>query len=156
MYNYINNQYDSSEESDCEPDSRDIEENISKDDIDKYMFNKNMNISLKKLFGNIKDEDIERDISNIDWCPPPFHGLNNSEPILPNYYYMNKTDPLKKINYTKFIKDDIIDLKTLNNHQLEYIRKLPATEMFEIINTYDITNKSLLIYLLELNNSYLK
>jgi len=66
-----------------------------------------------------------------DWHPPLKSGLSNSEPILPIYY-------LKKINYIldgreqetayihidylNVIKDDIRNLRKLNNYQLSFIK----------------------------------
>ena len=145
---YINNsESDSKSDSDSDleydSDNTDTQSVDTNEDIDKYMYKKNMNISLKKLFGPLDNNEINKLNLDLDWKPPLFHGLKNSEPILPNYYYINKNNPLKKIEYIKFIKETINDLKILNKYQLEYIKNLPAPEMFEIINTFNASNKTL-------------
>lgn len=139
---YINNSESESDlDLDYDSDNTDTQSVETNEDIDKYMYNKNMNISLKKLFGPVDNNEINE--LKIDWESPLFHGLKNSEPILPNYYYINKDNPLKKIEYIKFIKETINDLKILNKYQLEYIESLPASDMFDIINTFNMSNKTL-------------
>ena len=66
-----------------------------------------------------------------DWRPPSRTGLTNSEPILPSYYLQKIADvvdengePIKYMNveYVNVIKDDIRNMRKLNEYQIKYIK----------------------------------
>ena len=92
---------------------------------------KNINSPLTKLMGY-----TEECIEEIDWKPPIKHGLNNSKKIIPTLYFKNKSD-IQDIDFSRVIKDDIINYKKLTYNQLEYIKKMSNEEKFELIELYN-------------------
>jgi hypothetical protein len=98
-----------------------------------YIFTTNVNRSLSEILETppcIYDE-------SFNWIPPKEHGLNNSNCIIPRYY---KTQPqqILDIEYYYIIKDDIKNLRPLNEYQMEYILKLDHEKKNELL---DIFNK---------------
>ena len=87
-----------------------------------YSFHcKNMNPELAKICG-IKSWKLPNYKSN-NWIAPEFHGLDNSNRIIPEYYFTNHD--YKKIfdfDYFNMILDDIKNLRPLSEHQMEYIK----------------------------------
>ena len=94
-----------------------------------------MNSSLKKLLGIIDNYELEE---KIDWVAPTKNGLDNSEPIIPNYYakLIDKSF-IFNINYYNIIKDDIRNYRNLNSYQMEFVKNLndeKKNELFDIYN----------------------
>ena len=98
---------------------------------EEYEFKTNVNRRLSEIL-NIPPIDL---CDNIDWEPPKEHGINNSEYIIPPYYYKN--NKILDIKYYDIIKDDIRNFRALNNYQMEYIQSIPdeyKNELFIIFN----------------------
>ena len=74
------------------------------------------------------------------WVPPEKHGLDNSKRIIPAYYIpsnMNKNNVLR-VDYHYMILDDIRNLRSLNEHQLNYINNsLSESEKYKIIEEFN-------------------
>jgi hypothetical protein len=101
------------------------------EDVEEYEFKTNVNRRLSEIL-NIPPIDL---CDNIDWEPPKEYGINNSECIIPSYYYKN--NKILDINYYDIIKDDIRNFRALNNYQMEYIQNIPdeyKNELFIIFN----------------------
>lgn len=75
------------------------------------------------------------------WNPPNTHGLQNCEKIIPNYYFQTnftlKRGPILDIDYLWIIKDDIRNMRKLNDHQIQYIKTLDEDEKNEIIKEFN-------------------
>ncbi len=110
-----------------------INEDEDEDD-ETYKFKTIVNKPLAKIL-NIP-EFIPDDDDTFDWKPPEEHGLNNSQYIIPNYYYNSRTNSITMDYYT-MIKDDIRNMRPLNDNQLEYVKNLcddKKNELFDIYN----------------------
>ena len=74
----------------------------------------------------------------IHWEPPTKHGLENCNVIIPSYYKFHKNPhKILQIDYYEIIKDDIRNLRPLNEYQLKYIKDLSheyKNELFDIFN----------------------
>jgi hypothetical protein len=74
------------------------------------------------------------------WVPPEKHGLDNSKRIIPAYYMpsnVNKNNVLR-VDYHYMILDDIRNLRSLNEHQLNYINNsLSESEKYKIIEEFN-------------------
>jgi hypothetical protein len=78
----------------------------------------------KNICNNIKrsfELPIDESLLKSDYIPPSKYGLENSEPILPNYYFP-KGDSIKSFDYLQIIKDDIRNMRKLNEYQINYIK----------------------------------
>lgn len=80
--------------------------------------------------------------------PPKEPGLANANIIIPEYYHLAK-DPSKiaSIDYYEIIKDDIRNLRALNEYQIKYIKDLPdeyKNELLELFNRCLIVLKDIL------------
>lgn len=127
-----------------------IDEYINMDDYedetddDKYEFKTNVNKPLAKILkipAFIPDDD-----TLSDWKPPEEHGLNNNQYIIPVYYHNSRTNSIT-MDYYEMIKDDIRNMRTLNKHQLEYIKTLyddKKNELFDIFNSCIVTINNVL------------
>ena len=81
-----------------------------------YIFKTNVNKPLSELLG-IKEFNYDK---NFYWKQPDKHGLSNSDYIIKPYYKYDKyPDKILNINYLDIIKDDIRNIRVLNNYQLE-------------------------------------
>ena len=73
------------------------------------------------------------------------HGLKNSIPIIPQYYFTTHDfSKLFEIDYYYMILDDISNLRKLNNYQLDYIKTLDSDKKIEII---ELMHKTLHTYM---------
>jgi hypothetical protein len=134
--NTINEQYESEDENYS---ANNIEYNYDTmcgHDINYHdsIIHKNMNASLKQLFG-IKEEKN----NEIDWNAPSKSGLENSEPIIPTYYVKSilKKNNILDIDYYSIIKDDIRNYRPLNKYQLEYVKNLNHKQKNELFDIYN-------------------
>lgn len=83
---------------------------------------------------------------DVPWEPPSINGLTNSEPIIPSYYLKKIEElvdengiPIKYMNidYVTIIKDQIRNLRKLNEHQIRYIKiHMDDKTKNEIIDEY--------------------
>ena len=109
---------------------------------EKYLFTTNVNEKLSKI--------LEIDKFNYDkkfkWNPPKEHGLTNSNNIIPKYYQKDNKKILD-VDYYNIIKDDIRNMRKLNNYQLDYIKNLNCDEHMEIINIFNDSFDLILEYL---------
>lgn len=82
------------------------------------------------------------DIDNHIWKPPLNHGLNNSDIIIPDYYFTGKyyEGKLIHIDYFSTIVDSIKNLRELSESQITYLLKNPKKQI-DIIRLYDIVLK---------------
>lgn len=99
---------------------------------EKYEFKTNVNKSLSNI---LEIPEMKNDEQNT-WIPPSEHGLRNSISIIPEYYNHHKTDYFN-IDYFEIIKDDIRNMRELNEYQMEFINKLSHEEknkLFHIFN----------------------
>jgi hypothetical protein len=94
-----------------------------------------MNLEQEEL-NNLKEEEEKFE-------PPTKHGLSNSEPIIPSYYFkkmrgllFNKEMEIlyTDINYLTIIKDDIRNFRKLNKYQIDYIKHSDHVIKNEIID----------------------
>jgi len=79
--------------------------------------------------------------------PPSRHGLCNSDPIIPSYYF-KKLQGLEvlytDIDYLTIIKDDIRNYRKLNKYQIDYIKHTNNTIKNEIIDEFiKVTNTAI-------------
>jgi len=80
------------------------------------------------------------------WNPPKKHGLQNSQQIIPNYYFHShhniqkligeNENKLLEIDYLFMIKDDIRNMRKLNQYQIDYIQSLDDITKNEIIHEF--------------------
>jgi len=99
---------------------------------DSYKFTTNVNRSLSEILETppcIYDE-------SFNWIPPKEHGLNNSFCIIPRYY-KSRPDQILDIEYYDIIKDDIKNLRPLNEYQMEYISKLDDEKKNELLYIFN-------------------
>jgi hypothetical protein len=142
-YDGINNKVNKVDKDDTNTDT-DTDTNTDYDtDIDDdgneetYIIKANVCKRLSKELG-LNNINIYNENENFNWIPPKKHGLSNSNHIIPSYYHIDKN--IKKafnIDYFFIIKDDIRNYRSLNKHQLEYIKKLShkdKNEIFDIFN----------------------
>jgi len=61
------------------------------------------------------------------------HGLQNSFQIIPQYY-QKKNKSYISIDFYEIIKDDIRNMRKLNEYQMKYISTLDHDDKMEIIN----------------------
>jgi hypothetical protein len=71
--------------------------------------------------------------SEKPYIPPKTHGLENSIPIIP-IYYQKKNKSFLSVNFFEIIKDDIRNMRKLNEYQLKYIEDLNHSDKIEVIN----------------------
>jgi len=128
------------ENDNIENDNIENEDNIEQY-FEKYIICKNLNNKLKKRLGY----DTFDNQKNINWIPPDKSGLGNSEPIIQKYF-IDKLNNITQINYIVIIKDDIRNMRSLNEEQLKYITTLNKNQLCDIVNTFNVVNK----YLVEL------
>jgi hypothetical protein len=109
------------------------------DEDETYEFKTNVNKPLAKIL-NIQEFIPDNDNKNPVWKPPEEHGLNNSQYIIPNYYHNSRTNSIT-MDYA-MIKDDIRNMRSLNENKLEYIKNLchdKKNELFDIFNDCIVT-----------------
>lgn len=73
------------------------------------------------------------------WKPPITHGLDNSNPIIPDYYLTNNNNyknGILEIEYLSVIKDNIRNMRSLNPYQIFYIETLPEKEKDAILDEF--------------------
>lgn len=108
-------------------------------DDEKYEFKTNVNKSLAEI---LKIPEFKSNDDTLPvWKPPEEHGLNNSQCIIPNYYYNSRTNSIT-MDYYAMIKDDIRNMRTLNDCQLEHVKNLchdKKNELFDIFNECMVT-----------------
>ena len=80
-----------------------------------------------------------------NWEPPKTTGLSNSFPIIQKTY-IDKMERGLKVDYFEILKDDLRNIRPLNNPQLEYIKNLNSKEMYEIIEIYNEITQMLVKY----------
>jgi hypothetical protein len=73
-----------------------------------------------------------------EYIPPPTHGMENSDVIIPAYYNLHKnTENALHVDYYTMIKDDIRNYRPLNKYQLEYIKNLDHDQKNELFDIYN-------------------
>ena len=101
---------------------------------DQYNFTTNVCKRLSKVL-NIDKMKFE-DGSNYE--PPKEHGLTNCNVIIPQYYHLHKDfSKVFDIDYYNMIKDDIRNMRPLNEYQIKYMKELPdeyKNELFDLFN----------------------
>lgn len=97
-------------------------------------FCRKLNPSLRKLIG-INYEECKNE-EKCDWKPPNFHGLKNSERILPPEYFENKST-LHDIDILYDLENDIRNLRVLSNTQIKLIQSLPKEHIMYLIKIYN-------------------
>jgi hypothetical protein len=105
---------------------------------------------------NIKEsvDEIKYTINEYECKPPSRCGLSNSEPIIPSYYtkYLNCIIddkefkiPFMNIEYVTIIKDDIRNMRKLNNYQISHIKtRLSEKDKNDIIDLLINSNNNLI------------
>ena len=105
---------------------------------------------------NIKEsvDEIKYTINEYECKPPSRYGLSNSEPIIPSYYtkYLNCIIdgkefeiPFMNIEYVTIIKDDIRNMRKLNNYQISHIKtRLSEKDKNDIIDLLINSNNNLI------------
>lgn len=97
----------------------------------------------KRLSKELNLSEIQYDIPN-DYVAPKESGLCNSNVIIPKYYQLHKhPSKIFTIDYYEIIKDDIRNLRALNEYQLAFIKELSHDNKNEL---FDIFNKCLLVF----------
>lgn len=146
MYN-VNDNYDNDNkydyDSESEKKSESEKESLDNDEKTYTLITKNVSKKISELFGIPENK---YDDEQIDWEPPKTHGLSNSERIIPSYY-IHPTKKILDIDYYEIIKDDIRNLRKLNQYQLYYIENLPHKYKNEIIHIFNDCLKSIEILL---------
>jgi hypothetical protein len=95
---------------------------VSDDEVENEIDLSKLSPSLIKYFNIDINNNTSKNIQT-DWKPPKHHGLNNSFIIIPEYY--RKTgEKILKVDYYDIILDDIRNCRKLNDHQLNFIKKL--------------------------------
>lgn len=111
----------------CTNVSNNLNKHIKNDDEKEW----GQNISKSKQYHSCPE-------SLNSWKPPDSHGLKNSKKIVPEYYYnnyyFNKTPPFLDIDYSFIVKDDIRNMRPLNEYQIEYIHQLEHEKKDEFID----------------------
>lgn len=81
---------------------------------------------------------------NEEWKPPSKHGLDNSDIIIPEYYFSKLTNtPL--LNYYEIIKDTIRNYRKINKYHIQYIKKIEDNEsMLELLLIFIQTHNALI------------
>jgi len=113
-------------------DSDDEQMEIKDNTDEPYKFTTPVNRSLSKILEIAPF--IPEKIS--EWKIPNIPGLSNSGRIVP-IYYDKPQNKILTIHYMDMITDDIRNCRSLNIHQLEYIKKLDdekKNELFDIFN----------------------
>jgi hypothetical protein len=79
-----------------------------------------------------------------DWKAPKIHGLENSEPIIPEYYLTGKNLEGKMFDFDYYImiEDDIKNLRPLSEYQLKYIDSLDDEKKNNIIKLFNVFHKN--------------
>lgn len=99
---------------------------------------KNIGPSLAKIMSIIIKEEPK-----TYWKLRKNNNLDNSKETIQPCYFTSKNNSKNvnnysnNINYFQTIKNDIINLKTLSQDQLEYIKRLNKDENYEIIQIYN-------------------
>jgi len=98
------------------------------------LYCKNLCTNLKKSLQLPINDKVN---NNIDYIPPYNSGLNNSEPIIKNYYFTD-LKKIKSFNYLEIIKDDIRNFRKLNDYQIKYIKNdLSDNEKNELFDEFN-------------------
>ena len=106
--------------------------NINEDNEDNYKFTTNINRKLLKI---LEVSDFTYD-DNFVWDQPKENGLNNCDPIIPDYY--KKTcDKILDIDYYELIKDDIKNYRKLNKYKIDYILTLSCEHKNELLIVFN-------------------
>jgi hypothetical protein len=104
-------------------------------DCENYVIKANI---CPRLSQELSLPEIVYDIGISDYEPPNEPGLTNSGTIIPAYYKLDKhPSKILEIDYLYIIEDDIINLRPLNQYQLDYIKQLShesKNELFELFN----------------------
>ena len=86
----------------------------------------------------LKWEEIVYNDEQIWWEPPKEPGLQNSSPIIPQYYHIHKnSSKIVDIDYYEIIKDDIRNFRPLNKYQMKYIKVLSDEYKNEIMELFN-------------------
>lgn len=104
------------------------------------------NINYQFFVKNISDNIVQElklnntnklDLSEYNnWIPPEKYGLSNSDQIIPQYYFMSKFK-YDNFNYFQIIKDDIRNMRKLNQYQINYIKKMDSEDKDELIELFN-------------------
>jgi hypothetical protein len=108
------------------------------DDINELIHCRNIDTKLQQMVGISADSDTSN-VCVSSWKAPSDFGLENSHPIIPNYYMTNKLREgrIFSINYKYIIIDDIRNFRPLNTYQLKYIETLNHEEKNNIIQEFN-------------------
>jgi hypothetical protein len=73
------------------------------------------------------------------WIPPPVHGLQNSDPVIPSYYMTGKElrGNLFHIDFLFTIQDNIRNYRPLTEHQQAYLKTLTGDQLIELVLLYN-------------------
>jgi hypothetical protein len=120
-------------------DDEESSESIHNIDYSNYKFSANLSENLVKQLDltNTKKYKSETKFDQKNkWIPPSNPGLSNSNQIIPYYYFVSKTR-YDSFDYLNIIKDDIRNMRKLNEYQLEYIKKLNNSDKDELIELFN-------------------
>ena len=80
---------------------------------------------------------------------PDNHGLENSEPIIPSYYFTGKDLSGRVIEHDFYfsILDSIRNMRVLSKYQIEYLNGLEKEEYCELLTEYNKVMKAMVEYM---------
>lgn len=126
--NYIKNQFEDSL-------SNIINSNQSSNDIQCENISPNL-ANLLNIYYNKKC--CEKSSKESSWRIPSTNGLENSNEIIPSYYFTNHDyNKIFNIDYFNIIIDDIKNMRPLNKHQVKYITNIDKENLIIIINIFN-------------------
>ena len=104
---------------------------------------KHMSRNLAKAIG-LPTPVLSR-VPSHEWTPPPVHGLDNSDPIIPSYYLTGKDlrGNLFHIDFLYTIQDNIRNYRPLTDPQQAYLKTLSADQLVELVLLYNDMHESL-------------
>lgn len=127
---------DSNNESNLDSDSNASSE--KPDNLLKELETKNIspNIIKELNLDPNKYSNSEYSFESEKWVSPLKFGLENSNQIIPQYYFTSKTK-FDYFDYLNIIKDDIRNMRKLNQYQIQYIKKLDHNDKNDIIELFN-------------------
>jgi hypothetical protein len=91
-----------------------------------------------------------------EYNPPKEHGLHNSDVIIPEYYHLDRhPSQIIDLDYLRIIKDDIRNLRILNETELDYIKNLDHDQKNELFMIFNECVKFINEYVNESNCNYM-
>ena len=81
---------------------------------------------------------------------PATHGLENSEEIIPKYYFSGKdlNGKLFECDFYYNILDSIRNMRVLSKYQQQYIEKLDKEDCYQLLREYNVIMESVSAYIM--------